>query len=193
MMIRAVCHPDRKHNSRGYCKSCYEHLRKTNQLDNKRPPRQHGHCVDKGDRRGSLTYQSYCAMKQRCLYPKAFSYAQYGGRGIRLCDRWRDSFQAFLDDMGERPTPKHSIGRIDNDGPYEPDNCQWFTRHEQSRNRSDNHWLTVNGQKKTVTDWSTDLGGHRALIVQRLGYGWSPERAVTEPVKPHAPYQPRHR
>lgn len=90
----------------------------------------------------SPEYGIWESIKKRCLNPRDQAYSRYGGRGIRICDRWRDDFQAFLSDVGVRPTPEHSIDRIDNDGNYEPGNVRWATKSEQARNRNDEHILT---------------------------------------------------
>lgn len=84
--------------------------------------------------RQTLEYRSWIGMKERCSNPKNKCYASYGGRGIRVCDRWISDFSQFLADMGPKPSPKHSIDRIDNDGHYEPANCRWATTTQQVRN-----------------------------------------------------------
>ncbi len=93
----------------------------------------HGHA-----RRGhtSPEYRSWMAMKVRCYSTKHRMFYRYGGRGIRVCDRWLDSFQAFLEDVGPKPTKEHTLDRLDGDRGYEPDNCRWATRKEQAQNRA---------------------------------------------------------
>lgn len=84
---------------------------------------------------GSSEHQIWRLMRQRCHNPSYALYPNYGGRGIVMCDRWLNSYANFLNDMGRRPTVKHSIDRVDNDGNYEPDNCRWATHQQQSRNK----------------------------------------------------------
>ena len=102
-------------------------------------------------------WKTWSAMKDRCSNPNSDKSNRWGGRGIKVCKRWQDSFEAFYEDMGPRPTPKHSIDRIDNDGNYEPNNCRWATMKEQGRNTSTNHWVTIDGITLCVVDWCTKL------------------------------------
>lgn len=105
------------------------------------------------------TYEAWKAMFQRCYNPKHKSYGDYGGRGITVCERWRESFDNFLADMGERPKGKHSIDRFPNqNGNYEPGNCRWATWKEQHRNRRNNMLVTSNGVTKTAPEWSEETG-----------------------------------
>jgi hypothetical protein len=103
------------------------------------------------------TYQSWVAMRSRCTNPQSTSFKNYGGRGIRVCDRWMTSFEAFLSDMGEAPLG-HQIDRIDNDGDYSPGNCKWSTRAEQSSNKRNSFLITINGETLTCSQWARRLG-----------------------------------
>lgn len=121
-------------------------------------------------------------MRQRCYYKRHSSYHLYGARGITVCERWQHSFEAFLQDMGPRPSKQHSIERRDGDGHYEPSNCYWATSAEQGRNQRTNRHLEFRGETKTLSDWARTAGLRVALLHGRLKKGWSIERALTEPV-----------
>ena len=128
-------------------------------------------------------YNTYHLIKRRCLDESEHCYPRYGGRGITVCDRWRNSFENFLADMGPRPSADHSIERKDNDGPYCPQNCVWATRTEQANNRRTSHWLTWNGKTLTVTQWAQEIGIPRDTLNRRVQLGWDTERALTQPVR----------
>jgi hypothetical protein len=117
-------------------------------------------------------------MVARCHDPEHDSYVNYGARGIVVCDRWRFSVHAFIDDMGKRPEGM-SIERKDNNGRYEPDNCRWATQAEQMRNTRRNRILSFNGITLCVSDWAKRLKVARSVIQSRLDSGWSIERTLT--------------
>lgn len=127
-------------------------------------------------------YFVWASMKQRCFNEKAQAYEHYGGRGITVCDRWRDSFEAFLEDMGLCPS-EGQLDRIDNDKNYEPGNCRWTTSKIQNRNKRSNHRLTHNGKTQTIAEWAEELGMTWSTLYSRLKNGWSVDRALSEPVR----------
>ncbi len=130
-------------------------------------------------------YNTWEGIKQRCHNPNEKRYAEYGGRGITVCVRWRESFEAFLADVGSRPSPEHSLDRLDNDRGYEPGNVRWATRSQQQRNRrTTNHRLTFRGETRCVTEWAEILGISERTLRARAVRGWSAERALTTPVQP---------
>lgn len=135
----------------------------------------HGHTHHKG--RCSRTYEVWRGMRDRCNNPREAMYRHYGGRGIKVCDRWND-FAAFLADMGEPPAGC-SIERINNDGNYEPTNCRWATRAEQARNTRQNVQLTLNGRTQCVADWAGELGIKPSTVYARVAKGWPAERALS--------------
>lgn len=129
----------------------------------------------------SRLWNTWKRMIERCCNPKDTNYARYGGRGITVCARWRESSSAFFDDMGPKPSPDLTLDRIDNDGPYEPANCRWATRREQTRNKRTNVRLTHNGRTQCVVDWAREHGLDPKTLASRLKMGWSMERALSTP------------
>jgi hypothetical protein len=132
-------------------------------------------------------YRAWQTMRLRCLNPKNQAYPRYGGRGITVCDRWKDSPENFLADMGRKPSPKHEIDRIDNDGPYSPENCRWTTRSENDRNRRNNKRITIDGETKTQAEWCEAFEIPADTFGKRLASGWSAKRALMTPTRPKAP------
>lgn len=129
----------------------------------------------------SAEYGIWCKMIGRCCNPNDRAYADYGGRGVRVCHRWRESFAAFYEDMGDRPKGK-TLDRIDNDGDYCPDNCRWATRKEQNRNSRKNVLLTFSGRTQCIGTWAEERGMKLRTLWARLNRGWSVDRALTEPI-----------
>jgi len=134
----------------------------------------------------SKEYKVWSNIKARCYSSSNTSYPNYGGRGIQVCDRWLDpehGFENFFQDMGSIPSLKHSIDRIDNNGDYCPENCRWVTKKEQANNRRTNINIKFNGLTRTLKQWSEIMGiDYKCLWFRIVRYGWTPERALTEPL-----------
>lgn len=124
-------------------------------------------------------HSSWSMMLTRCRNPHFPSFADYGGRGITVCERWLQ-FENFLQDMGKRPVGT-TLERVDNEKGYAPDNCIWTTRQEQANNKRNNRILTLNGRQQTMAQWSREMNIPQSRIFARLKLGWSDERALTEP------------
>ena len=136
----------------------------------------HGHARDGGC---SSTYNIWKSMNQRCQNPKHPEFHNYGGRGIRVCDRWEESFENFLTDMGVRPGKEYSIDRYpDQNGGYCPENCRWATMKEQQNNKRNNRVLTYNGETKTISQWADYSGINRSTLQYRLNSDWPLDKAL---------------
>jgi hypothetical protein len=126
-------------------------------------------------------YYVWSNMKNRCLNKKSDDYKYYGGRGIYIYSQWL-SFKNFYKDMGVRPSHKHQLDRIDNNGPYAPWNCRWATRKQNMRNTSRNHLITFQNKTQTMVEWSEDTGITYTTLRARIRNGWSSEDALTTPI-----------
>ena len=141
----------------------------------------------------SPEYAAWRNMRARCEDAQHPAFADYGGRGIRVCPAWSVSFEAFLADMGPRPTARHSLERSDNDGGYAPGNCVWATKRQQSRNQRTNRIVVYRGRRMPLVD-ACELAGLRYNTVSvRLNAGWDIERALTEPLSAPNGARPRRR
>ena len=130
---------------------------------------------------GTPTYAAWKSMKKRCSNQANADFKHYGGRSITVCERWLNSFENFLEDMGERPKAGFSIDRLDNNGDYTPENCTWRTQTEQCNNKRNNVLLTHNGKTQTMTQWAREVGSTRQKFSKRKKAGWSDERIITTP------------
>jgi hypothetical protein len=139
----------------------------------------HGHTLGKASR----TYASWSQMKVRCLNKTHHKYPRYGGRGIKICERWL-TFANFLEDMGERPTGT-TLDRKENDGDYELSNCQWSTPLQQAANRSCSVWITIDGVTKLMRHWCIEYSTTEPLVSRRLKAGMAPIEALTRPSRIH--------
>lgn len=153
----------------GHTKSC-GCLRKDNHVLS------HGHALY---RNHSRTYRIWCNMKERCNRTAHKFYYRYGGRGIKVCERW-NSFREFLKDMGEAPA-RLSLERRNNDGNYEPSNCYWATQKQQCRNQVTNRIVTIRGITGCLAELAERFNVSYNLVRDRILRGWAPERAFFEP------------
>lgn len=124
------------------------------------------------------------SMKERCYNPNAENYARYGGRGIAVCDRWRNSFEAFVLDNEALALPGLTLDRRNNSQGYSPENCRWISRIGQANNRDNNMVLTCNGRSQTCAQWAREIGMAEQVVRKRVQAGWSDEEAILTPLRP---------
>jgi len=128
-------------------------------------------------------YKCWQGIRQRCENPSDKSYPYYGGRGIAVCDRWQ-TFELFLEDVGLRPSAKHSIERLDVDSDYCPENCIWADIETQNRNKTNSTWIEHKGRRLHLTQWAEITGISKSALRNRIvKLGWSVERALTTPIR----------
>ena len=138
---------------------------------------------EKGKRRKIPEYKAWVNMKTRCNDPNFIQYENYGGRGIIVCGSWISDFQQFYIDMGKRPSDKHSLDRIDNNGNYKRDNCRWATKIEQNNNRSVNIYVEYEGENVSIEYITTKSEHSYGILYDRIvKYGWDVRRAINEPL-----------
>jgi hypothetical protein len=138
-------------------------------------------------------YQNYISMKYRCENPNSNMFRHYGGRGVTVCERWRNDFWAFYEDMGPRPENtdgvRWSIDRIDVNGNYEPHNCRWSNDDQQARNKRDTVYFEYNGVRLSSQEWAKILGCEIPALTMRRKRGWTDTEIISTPIA--KPYRPR--
>lgn len=140
----------------------------------------HGHYKN---RKQSKTYKAWSGIIQRCNNPRNGRYHRYGKRGITVCKRWVE-FKNFLEDMGKKPTDKHSIDRVNNNGNYCKSNCKWSLPKEQARNRKTNRMITYKGKTQCLVAWAEEIGIHHQTLLNRIvKLNWPIEKALTTPIR----------
>jgi hypothetical protein len=158
---------DASHLRRGHTTSCgcYDRERRVT----------HGHAQRK---KQSREYQTWRNIKNRCLNPNWPQFELYGGRGITICERWKDNFENFLTDMGKRPSGMEIDRFPDNNGNYEPGNCRWTTAKQQCRNMRSNRLITIDGETLTLAEWIEHSPLNAGAIRSRIYKGWPPRDAL---------------
>lgn len=149
-----------------------------------------GCLVSKGNfkhgKTNTKTHRIWKHMKNRCYNTRSPDYPEWGGRGIVICERWKNSFEEFLGDLGECP-PDHSIERIDVNGNYEPSNCKWLPMRLQSYNRRVSRRFTFDGVTKTLSEWADEYQICKQVVWARIRYGWPDEKLFTTKVRKMSP------
>jgi hypothetical protein len=133
----------------------------------------------------SPEYMAWSHMLRRCTNPNNKDFADYGGRGIQVCAQWRSDFIKFLEDIGPKPSPKHTLDRFpNNNGNYEPGNVRWATRREQARNRRSNRVITFRGISRPLVEWAEDIGISKGTLLQRILGGLATREGIGELIWP---------
>ncbi len=162
-------------------------LRREKGIERGKASRRHGE-ASKG--KETPEYRAWANMISRCHNSNHIQFANYGGRGIVVCDRWRSSYESFLSDMGRRPDRFHTLDRIDNDGVYRPQNCRWTTWQQQNNNqRKRREWrmVTINGETKPLAEWLRQYGVTRSAYDRRRTRGAIIEESITRPLQVKSP------
>ena len=181
-MSTTVCRPDLVQGNTRSCGCLHKEI--TSQTS-KKYNQTHGESSCGGRRKSTREYRAWRAMKDRCQRENHPDYANYGGRGIAVCDEWLNSYESFLEDMGRCPDGM-SLDRKDNMEGYSRKNCRWATLEEQNNNTRMNVFLTYKGITLTIAQWARKVGMKKITLWQRITYyGCSPEEALTTPVTPN--------